>query len=132
MNYDPIYETKTNLDPHDPFESAIWDMVKMNRKKRADYAGNGNPFQNFIDSAYQINTVPGMSCEQLIATKQARLRNLINSGRVPQNESVEDTILDRAVYAAIALAMYRQGLYSYVPECGVDVPECGVVPMDMG
>lgn len=131
MNYDamPSNDNRVlNLD--DPFEAVVWDMVQMNRRKRADYAGDGNPFQNFIDSAYQVNSVPGMSCEQLIATKQARLRNLINcnlinSGRVPQNESVEDTMLDRAVYATIALAMYRQGLYSYVPECGV-------VPMDMG
>lgn len=132
MDFNSVLETRPSLNLDDPFEVVVWDMVQMNRRKRADYAGDGNPFQNFIDSAYQLNSVPGMSCEQLIATKQARLRNLIGSGRTPQNESVEDTILDRAVYAAIALAMYRQGLYSYVPECGVDVPECGVVPMDMG
>jgi hypothetical protein len=98
-----------NLD--DPFERVVYDMVKMKRRKRADYAGDGNPFQNFIDSSYQINATPGVSCEVLIGTKQSRLRNLLGTDRDVQNESVEDTILDRAVYSTLALAMYREGLY---------------------
>lgn len=120
---DNIFE----LDHTDPFESVIIDLVLTNRKKRADYAGGGNPFQNFIDSAYQLNTAPGMSCEQLIATKQARLRNLLGTGTAPQNEPVHDSILDRAVYSIIALAMYRQGLYYTTSECITFMPSESIV-----
>lgn len=99
------------LDPNDPFEAVLYDIITTNRKKRKDYAGDGDPFQNFKDSAYQINSTAGMAAEHLIAVKQSRLRTVLTPGREVQNESAADTILDRAVYSIIALALYRAGEY---------------------
>lgn len=96
----------------DPFDAVIEQIQETNRRKRADYTVGADPWSNFKDVARQINATPGTSVEVLIATKQARLRSLFGEGKAPRNESIEDTLLDRAVYSIIALAMYREGLYS--------------------
>lgn len=103
------------LDADDPFEALVIDAVLLNRKKRKDYAGDSHWLQNFYDSAYQLGQTGGHSVESLIATKQARLRVLLPTlwaGKSkPENESVEDTILDRFVYSGLALGLYREGGY---------------------
>jgi hypothetical protein len=103
------------LDPENDFEAVLIKMVETSRAKRADYAGEGYPWQNFIDSAYQVGLTAGHSVEALIATKQARLRVLLPShwqgGEGPRNESIEDSLLDRAVYAVIANCLWRDGGY---------------------
>lgn len=100
-------ETVTTLDSQDPFEKAILDIVKMNRKKRADYALDGNPFSNFEFTS----SVMGMGGAEEsaifnVAQKLARLSSLRGNRRLPQNEAVEDTYLDLAVYGVIAYAIY--------------------------
>lgn len=104
------------LDPNNPFEAVLIEMVKTHRAKAKDYAGDGHPNQNFYDSGYQLNLTAGHSCETLIATKQARLRVLLpslwsNSDSEPSNESIRDTFLDRAVYSVIALTILDEGDY---------------------
>lgn len=94
----------------DPFDAVLEEIRELNERKRSDYTG-GDPWENFKDSARQTNTTPGMSAETLIATKQSRLRQLLKAGRVAVNEPVRDSLLDRAVYSIIALALYDAGLY---------------------
>lgn len=108
-----------SLDPENPFEAVLIKMVETNRSKKQDYAGDDHPNQNFYDSAYQLGLTAGHSVENLIATKQARLRILLprlwrNTKSKPNNESVEDTLLDRAVYSVIALTIYNED--GYLPE----------------
>lgn len=99
------------LDPADPFEAALVRMVETNRAKRADYTLDplGGSFWNFERTADQVGTTRRMVVEMFIATKQARLQALLTSGREPQNEAIDDTVLDRAVYSVIALAMLQEG-----------------------
>lgn len=92
------------LDYDDPIERVCIDIVQMNRRKRADYAQDGNIFSNFEQAAFAAGTTVEQGIEYMIATKQARLVALRSNGRPPQNESVYDTMLDRAVYSMIALA----------------------------
>ena len=110
------------LNPDDPFEAVLIDMVKMNRRKRKDYAGDGNPWQNFYDSAYQLGQTAGHSVETLIGTKQARLRVLLpnfwNDGPEPNNESIEDSLIDRAVYSTISVSIWRENGYVPMVESG--------------
>jgi hypothetical protein len=96
----------------DPFDAVLKEIGDINRRKRADYAAESDIFSNFKDVGRQLGTHAGVAVESHIATKQSRLRQLLGSGREPRNESVRDTLLDRAVYAVIALAMYDEGLYS--------------------
>ena len=85
--------------------AALDKMAAIFASKNADYADGSSWRSNFDDVGRQM-AIPGEdACEMLIAVKQARLRSLRTSGRLPANEAVEDTILDRAVYSLIALAM---------------------------
>ena len=95
------------LNPDDPIERVLLDIVRTNRAKRADYAQDGNIFSNFEQAAFAAGTSVEQGIEYMIATKQARLVALRTNGRPPANESVYDTKLDRAVYSVIALAYDR-------------------------
>lgn len=95
--------------PPDPFESVIAEMLELYHRKRKDYAGNGDAFSNFRRSADQVQAAPILSTEVLIATKQARLRELMwTLDREPVNESIDDTLIDRAVYSVIAIVLWRE------------------------
>lgn len=103
------------LDPNQPFEAALIKMVQTNRAKRADYASDENPLSNFYETADHVSLTAGHSVELLIATKQSRLKNLLKkhftgTGK-PQNEGIEDSLLDRAVYAVIAMTIWEDGGY---------------------
>lgn len=76
--------------------------------KNADYADDRSWRSNFEDVARQMGFEAQDAAEVLIAVKQARLRALRTKGTLPRNESVLDTILDRAVYSVIALALYLE------------------------
>jgi hypothetical protein len=104
------------LNPENAFEAILIKMVETHRGKALDYAGQDHPNQNFYDSAYQLGLTGGHSVEALIATKQARLRVLLpqhwsQEGASPVNEGIEDTLLDRAVYAVIALTIWNEEGY---------------------
>lgn len=105
------YTSTDTLDPQDPFDRVLLQMHALNLRKRADYALDGNPFSTFDGAAGRapVTGVTGLHvCEILIAVKEERLATLVRNGRDPQNESVVDTLLDRAVYSVIAVAMARQ------------------------
>jgi hypothetical protein len=109
---------EVTLDPNEPFEAALIKMVATHRAKLQDYAGDDHPNQNFYDTAYQLALTGGHSVEVLIATKQARLRVLLpkhwsSSNSKPINEGIEDTFLDRAVYAVIAMTIWEEGGYAF-------------------
>lgn len=100
------------LDETDPFELVLCDIIETNRRKRKDYALDGSPFSNFEDTARNLGFNgfgPVESALFNVLQKLARLRSLRANGRMDgvANESVEDTLLDLAVYGIIALAISR-------------------------
>lgn len=99
------------IDPNNPFERTVAEVLDLYRRKRADYT-DSDPWSNFKASAGQVNQPAGVGLEVLLATKQARLQTLLFTGKEPRNEAVRDTVLDRAVYALIGLAMWDDGLYT--------------------
>lgn len=101
-----------SLDPTDPFERVLIEIVETNRRKRQDYALDGNPFSNFDDTSRNLGIEGFTAVDSAlfnILQKVARLRSLRANGRLgdPANESVADTLLDLAVYGVIALAISR-------------------------
>ena len=101
------------LNPADPFDKVIIDIVNMNRKKRSDYAADGDIFSNFRDTAHNLGLEgfgPAEAAATLLLTKVARLRSLRINGRMadPANEPVLDSYLDLAVYAIIVLALVKE------------------------
>ena len=79
--------------------------------KGEDYA-NEDVLSNFKSAGSNIGISPELQCLSLIATKVARLGNLL-SGKKPNNESVSDSILD--------LSNYTDLLYCLVNENVADV-----------
>lgn len=89
------------------FEKVIAKITEMHNKKKQDYTASHREFGNFEDSAKHAGITTAQAIENLIGTKEARRQNLENvSQSNPINESLEDTLLDRAVYACIRLAHY--------------------------
>lgn len=95
-----------SLDKNDEFDSVLIRIKEIHDRKKADYSRVGNRFSNFEYAASAAGITPYQSFEVLIGVKQARLIELTQPGRVAQNESLEDTLLDRAVYCVLALAYY--------------------------
>lgn len=100
------------LDVNDPFEKVLVDIVLTNRKKRKDYAKDGDPFSNFKDTANAIGIYGFKAVDSAlfnVLQKVARLKSLRVNGRMnePANETVLDTYLDLAVYACIMYALAR-------------------------
>lgn len=101
------------LDPSDPFDAALIPLVVTNRKKRADYAHDSDPFTNFRETARAVGLDDFTEVDSArfnIAQKMARITSLKANGRTnnPSNEAVEDSYLDMAVYAIIAYALVRE------------------------
>lgn len=91
----------------EPIRVALDQIESTFARKNADYADEKQSWSsNFEDVASQMGWESSQeSAEALIAVKQARLRSMRANGRLPLNESVLDTKLDRAVYSVIALAL---------------------------
>ena len=102
------------LDPSDPFDAALIPIVLTNRRKRADYAKDGDPFSNFTTTAEMLGLGEFGAAEAAlfnVCQKIARLKALRANGRMNQtaNESVLDTYLDLAVYGVILYAIVLEG-----------------------
>jgi prolipoprotein diacylglyceryltransferase len=92
------------------FAEIVQRMLVIHEKKNHDYASDENPFSNFELSALIANHFYGIhtSFAALIGTKLGRLAELLKPGKVPKNESVEDTLDDLATYAVLWGALYRR------------------------
>lgn len=106
----------TVLDEDHPFERVLLEMAALSQRKRADYALDSDPFSNFRKTAERMRRRhPGFTALDSVAfnrfQKEVRLEALAENGRMnaTSNESVRDTLLDDAVYAVIALAIYDEG-----------------------
>ena len=100
---------RTVLDPEDPFEETLIEVVHTHRRKGEDYARDGSPFSNFEFCASAVGITASESALHMVALKIARLGALKANGRTkdPRNEPVNDSYLDCAVYAVLALAIRR-------------------------
>lgn len=101
------------LSADDPFDRVLMDIVETNRRKRRDYAHDGDAFSNFRVTSELLGLEgfgPAESALFNILQKIARLQSLRVNGRMddPTNESVADTALDLAVYSNIYLALIRE------------------------
>lgn len=89
------------------FEMVVNRMNKILISKAGDYSQDSDRLSNFKLAGSIIGLSPEMNCLSLIATKVARLGVLLKDSKVPNNESIEDTILDLANYT-ILLSMIRK------------------------
>ena len=90
-----------------PVHGVLADMAALVASKAHDYADNGNVYSNFEGSARSAGVSVDLVFQVMIGIKVERLRQLM-SGKIANHESIEDTIMDLANYAALWLGYRRQ------------------------
>ena len=75
------------------FENATKEMLALYKSKDADYGGSVRMTRKIMPNAILIR----------LYDKINRLKSLLESGKAPNNESIEDTLIDLANYAIIEL-----------------------------
>lgn len=79
-------------------------MSEIMLKKGDDYAGQEDRLFNFKAVSTMCDVSPAKVCQILMAVKMTRLTTLLKgmiNGVSPKNESIEDSIVDLANYAAL-------------------------------
>jgi hypothetical protein len=88
------------------FTRALDEMEAIHERKNHDYASDTNPFSNFEFAA----RFAGVTVDQVFAVmegiKQARILELTLAGKAPNNESLDDSLKDGAVYPALRYAYH--------------------------
>ena len=99
-------------------------MNGLTAKKNADYAGPGNPFQNFnlieIITSGRVSTSAGILVR--MTDKLQRFANLLAKPPAVVSEAIEDTLLDLAVYSIIEY-LWLTSSKSELPLPGVTQPQ---------
>ena len=96
--------TRQQQETH--IEEVVIKLKETLLKKGNDYA-NEDRLSNFKLAGAICGLKPEVNCLSLIATKVARLGVLLNSDNTPNNESIQDSILDLQGYTML-LSMLMQ------------------------
>lgn len=86
------------------FVESLDKMRELHLRKNDDYADSDNPFSNFEFTEFVLSYFKSDRDKAFvwpIATKLARLATLFSSNKSPNNESVDDSFLDMAVYTLL-------------------------------
>ncbi len=88
-------------------------------KKGNDYA-NADRLSNFKLAGAITGGSAETNCLNLIATKVARLGVLLNSGKTPNNESVQDSIIDLINYGVLLDMIVSEPTVKLLPDWDAD------------
>lgn len=85
----------------------FFDMgLTIIRGKSDDYSKINNPFSNFVGAGIVAGITPERVILALIGVKLSRIENLLKVD-TPNNESMEDSIVDACNYLAILGSLLR-------------------------
>jgi len=92
----------------DRFDRLLFEMEKLNRAKRHDYAKNEDIFSNF--RVCELGGIPAWKgCAVRLSDKFSRLMQFMKEEKLEvKDEKIEDTLLDLANYALITLILYQE------------------------
>lgn len=88
------------------FHALLKTIGDLHDRKQADYGTVGDPFAN-VRSSVLWGVAPWIGALIRLNDKVHRLQQFARKGALA-NESAEDSMLDIAVYALIALILYRE------------------------
>ena len=89
------------------FERILEEMRLLQAQKRKDYGSNSDPLANIRAGARFAGVPDWVGCMMRANDKVFRL-SAAAKGSSLSNEGVEDSLLDLAIYAIHALALYRE------------------------
>ena len=104
-----IRERNEKKSGHPMFNELLIKMGEIHDAKNSDYAG-GNPLGNFMEAeGFNVNAFKGVLIR--LSDKYIRIKSLSvladMKGKV-KDESIEDTLIDLANYALIAIIIRRK------------------------
>ena len=107
--YVPPNERKTGQtnpagDPR--FHAILEEIGKLHDKKSQDYGTGADPYANVRASA-EFGIPPWVGAVLRANDKTTRIKSFLKKGSLA-NESLEDSLMDNAVYYIIALILYRE------------------------
>lgn len=88
------------------FHDLLKQIGDLHDKKQEDYGKDTDPFAN-VRGAGEWGIAPWVGALLRGTDKMRRLQKLAQKGSLA-NESAEDSMMDIAVYALIALILYRE------------------------
>jgi hypothetical protein len=89
------------------FEKFTKRELEIMQSKSADYAKEEDVLSNFKTAGANVGITTQQQILSLIATKVARLGNLFK-GKVPNNESIEDSIIDLSNYSFLLYCSIKE------------------------
>ena len=95
-----------NINGNPEFEAVVEEVLKMHRRKGADYGTKEDFFAN-VSASREWGIPPWVGAMMRANDKIVRLQ-AYSKGSTLQNEGVEDSLLDIATYTIIALCLYRR------------------------
>lgn len=101
------------MNPNHPsnkrFVQILDSMRTLSEKKQADYGKEEDPFANVRGGAYDMGLSPWIGAAIRMSDKMRRIQKAARLGVDSLNfDSVEDDLLDIAVYAVIALVLLEE------------------------
>lgn len=88
------------------FREALDEMWELHQKKNKDYGAQEDPYRN-VRSGADWGVDPWVSALIRGGDKIKRLQKYAQTGEL-SNEGAEDSLIDLAVYAVIALVLWRE------------------------
>lgn len=95
---------------HPMFHELLEKMRDIHDRKNADY-GDGNPLGNFLE-AERFGVSPFIGVLIRLSDKYTRIKSLCkrkNMEGAAKEEAIEDTLLDLANYALLAIVILKEG-----------------------
>jgi len=89
------------------FLQVLDELRELHLRKTLDYGVDEDALSNIRTSADYVNVPAWAGCVIRMADKMHRLRAYFRRGKV-EFDGIEDTLLDIAAYAAIALVLHRE------------------------
>lgn len=90
------------------FHEILSELGQLHDKKQADYGTDSDPFAN-VRGSEEWGVPAWVGALVRGNDKIRRLQAMVRKGRL-ENESVEDSMRDLAVYSIIALVLYEEGV----------------------
>lgn len=88
------------------FEKIVAEILALHDRKQHDYGRMNDPFAN-VRASEDFGIAGWIGAVVRANDKMRRLQNAAK-GTLLKNESIEDSLMDMAVYSIIALVLYRE------------------------
>ena len=93
---------------HPVFYKLLEQMAELHSRKNHDYAGESDPLKN-LRSSERLGLEPFTGVMVRLQDKWSRLESFMTQGELlVKNESVEDTLMDNAVYSLLGIILLRE------------------------